>query len=130
MAMINCSECGANISDKAKTCIHCGCPIEDTRTDGNVVIKLPRYDTVFISNAFITDEYGKELWRAKMGQVATIYLPKQMKIIVNCGSKALSEPMEVEIDPKGNPRFEMIIEPGFHWKAHYILNRVDMIDSD
>lgn len=28
MALIKCSECGKDISDKATTCIHCGCPIE------------------------------------------------------------------------------------------------------
>ena len=28
MALIKCSECGKEISDKAKACIHCGCPIE------------------------------------------------------------------------------------------------------
>ena len=28
MALIKCNECGKEISDKAKSCIHCGCPIE------------------------------------------------------------------------------------------------------
>ena len=28
MALIKCSECGKEISDKSKTCIHCGCPVE------------------------------------------------------------------------------------------------------
>lgn len=28
MALIKCAECGKEISDKAKACIHCGCPIE------------------------------------------------------------------------------------------------------
>lgn len=28
MALIKCAECGKNISDKAKTCIHCGNPIK------------------------------------------------------------------------------------------------------
>lgn len=27
MALIKCSECGKEISDKAKVCIHCGCPV-------------------------------------------------------------------------------------------------------
>lgn len=31
MALIECSECGARISDKAKTCPHCGNPIEAIR---------------------------------------------------------------------------------------------------
>lgn len=28
MALINCSECGKEISDKASTCPNCGCPVE------------------------------------------------------------------------------------------------------
>ena len=28
MALIKCSECGKEFSDKANACIHCGCPIE------------------------------------------------------------------------------------------------------
>lgn len=31
MALINCPECGARISDKATSCPHCGCPMEDLR---------------------------------------------------------------------------------------------------
>lgn len=31
MAMINCPECGKEISDKAKACIHCGCPINEEK---------------------------------------------------------------------------------------------------
>ena len=27
MALINCPDCGKEISDKAASCIHCGCPI-------------------------------------------------------------------------------------------------------
>ncbi|WP_223592377.1 hypothetical protein [Neobacillus bataviensis] len=28
MALINCSECGSQISDKADVCVKCGCPVE------------------------------------------------------------------------------------------------------
>ncbi len=28
MALIKCEECGKEVSDKAKVCVHCGCPIE------------------------------------------------------------------------------------------------------
>ena len=32
MALIKCSECGREISDKATACIHCGCPISASKT--------------------------------------------------------------------------------------------------
>ena len=28
MALVKCSECGKQVSDQAKVCVHCGCPIE------------------------------------------------------------------------------------------------------
>ncbi len=31
MALIKCPECGKELSDKANTCIHCGCPIEQKK---------------------------------------------------------------------------------------------------
>jgi len=31
MALIKCSECGREISDKAAACIHCGCPISESK---------------------------------------------------------------------------------------------------
>jgi len=44
MALIKCNECGKEISDKAKACIHCGCPnkktiemvIKNTNTNTNI----------------------------------------------------------------------------------------------
>ncbi|GHT51473.1 hypothetical protein AGMMS49982_09000 [Bacteroidia bacterium] len=36
MALINCPECGKQVSDKARKCPQCGCPIRDTVDDGQV----------------------------------------------------------------------------------------------
>lgn len=41
MALIKCPECGKEISDKAKVCINCGCPLEEVSTTGIVRIKMP-----------------------------------------------------------------------------------------
>lgn len=35
MALIECSECGAQVSDKAKVCVKCGCPL---RTESKVLV--------------------------------------------------------------------------------------------
>ena len=37
MALIKCSECGKEISDKATNCVHCGCPIPLSPTNSNAV---------------------------------------------------------------------------------------------
>lgn len=36
MSMIRCSECGKEISDKAKVCVHCGNPLKNEGQDNNV----------------------------------------------------------------------------------------------
>ena len=33
MALINCPECGKEISDKAKQCVYCGYPINESTND-------------------------------------------------------------------------------------------------
>ena len=40
MALIKCSECGREISDKAAACIHCGCPISAAKPAQNGNINL------------------------------------------------------------------------------------------
>lgn len=39
MALINCSECGKEISDKATHCVYCGCPVEniESTTTSNII---------------------------------------------------------------------------------------------
>ena len=37
MALIKCPECGNNISDKAKACIHCGYPMEALTQENDLV---------------------------------------------------------------------------------------------
>lgn len=39
MALIKCPECGKEISDKAPTCINCGCPIEKDNVNHAVLFK-------------------------------------------------------------------------------------------
>ena len=127
MAIIKCIDCGKDISDKAKICIHCGCPIEEEKTNGLVRIKMPQPEAFFTA-AEITDINGNVLWSGKLGQVAEFYLDEKTTVIINCGS--LTKPFEAEIDPKGNPKFAVVLQGGIHWKSHYMLNRVDFIDSE
>lgn len=54
MALITCSECGKQISDRASVCIHCGCPIEDTNKD-NKLYKI-------ILKEFIDQKKKSDAW--------------------------------------------------------------------
>ena len=55
MALINCVECGHQISDKAKTCTNCGCPVEVTLNALKVLNEVEKSEII---NKF--DILGKE----------------------------------------------------------------------
>lgn len=41
MALIKCPECGREISDKSKICIHCGYPLENEKDKKELCVKCP-----------------------------------------------------------------------------------------
>ena len=58
MALIKCSECGKNVSDKAKVCIHCGAPIEEVKKNNttkvdkdNKIKKIDDTENEIVNNA-------------------------------------------------------------------------------
>ena len=53
MALIKCSECGKEISDKATNCVHCGCPIPSSPTNNDVGNKKPSRGTVSSEEAIV-----------------------------------------------------------------------------
>lgn len=46
MSLILCEECGREISDKAKSCPHCGAPIEIAEKQGEIEKNLPKEETI------------------------------------------------------------------------------------
>lgn len=59
MALINCPECGKEVSDKARICINCGYPIEELvnkETDGVVIGDITTINGVEINLRAIFDE--------------------------------------------------------------------------
>lgn len=77
MALIKCPECGKEVSDKAKMCINCGCPLEEMSSTGIVRIKMPNnivegFVGLFSSRrAEVTDSFGKSLWVGQHGDNAS-----------------------------------------------------------
>lgn len=45
MALIECSECGAKISDKSDKCVKCGCPVEKRQSSESVIVSVPVFCT-------------------------------------------------------------------------------------
>lgn len=78
MALIKCPECGKEISDKAKVCINCGCPLEEVSTTGIVRIKMPNNIVeglvgLFSSRrAVVQDKPARYCGKANMGKMPVL----------------------------------------------------------
>ena len=63
MALITCPECGKEISNKSKQCIHCGYPLEDnnysTTLYSMVLSKLNNKANPFVIKLFLEEIYKK-----------------------------------------------------------------------
>lgn len=66
MALIKCTECGYELSDKAKTCQHCGCPIDNMFIDN---ISNQKLKNLLINNKFVNKKY-----RNKQDFISTNFL--------------------------------------------------------
>lgn len=67
MALIKCPECGNQISDKSKTCIHCGYPldnIESTELYNMVLINADTKANYFIAKSTLVELYGVDKTQA------------------------------------------------------------------
>ena len=132
MALIKCPECGKEISDKAKACPNCGCPLEDVITYGVVRIKMPNNVVdglvgLFSSrNATVTDKRGNVLWEGKHGENASFTIDGATEIVINLGGWA--NPVEGVVYPK--KKYSLIQDMGVHMLATYRITEVDVIDSD
>ncbi len=132
MALIKCSECGKEVSDKASACPNCGYPIAEMSTSGLVKIKLPRTEQISggwvgllsSKNAYISSN-GKVIWRGQHGQTASFTINKPLNITINLGS--WGNPVNGIVYPR--KKYELIQDYGFHMKATFKLSEVDVIDS-
>lgn len=62
MALIKCPECGKEISDKAASCPHCGCPVGKTEHTNHL------FDNIESTKNVMTDEKGMVITAAKPKQ--------------------------------------------------------------
>ncbi len=84
MALINCLECNKEISDKAKTCPNCGCPIQ---IDNQVKVEFPRGNQLVNMSCTVYDEDNNILAKCKEGEVANFELYEETLIYVRMSSQ-------------------------------------------
>lgn len=78
MALINCPECGKEVSDKSEKCIHCGYPINRAKIE-KYVIDGKEYDLTFVLKDYLT----KKDKIKKVQTISNCSLKNAMNIIHN-----------------------------------------------
>lgn len=126
MALIKCPDCGKDVSDKAKVCISCGCPLAEINPAGSVSILIS--GTAIVKMYVINLKTGEELWCGRCGEVAKFDVTEETEISV-VGSLERRKPERgAKAVVKGNKRYEYkTISNGF--TVSYAINEVDVIDS-
>lgn len=129
MALINCPECGSEVSDKAKACPRCGYAIADNRPDGCIKIKIT--DIYGYPQKVLITSGEKVLWEGHAGQTADFYLEKATNVHIKYHLGITGYPMECDehIDPIKGKRYQIKTSPGF-FKPKIHLTQVDFVDSD
>ena len=86
MALINCPECGKEISDKAKDCIHCGYPLDSVKSESiSVLTKNTDEDsdkTVHINTC--TENVSKTTTSETKGSNSKDFFNRYKKPIIAC----------------------------------------------
>ena len=73
MALIKCPECGKEVSDKAQTCINCGCPIAEQNTSNEKITNEPNIVTM-VEDA--EQKANKKLFISMiLNAIATVIIP-------------------------------------------------------
>ena len=130
MALISCAECGKNISSKAKSCPHCGCPI--VSAIGQVAIKIPRLGSPFFSRKvqIIECDTNRILWTGFQGEIARFEIDKRTSIAIKFGGNAtMSGVKDIKGEICANKKYTCVQDLGIHLFATYRLTEVDIIDS-
>lgn len=132
MSLIKCTECNKEISDKATTCPHCGCPLSEINPVGIVKIKMPRTQQIsggwiglLSSKEIFIFSNGRTIWRGKHGETATFIINDVTPITIYLGT--WGNPISGFVSPR--KKYELVQDYGFHWKATFRLSEIDVIDS-
>lgn len=132
MALIRCPECGKEISDKAKTCINCGCPLSEVVAFGDVRIKMPNNIVEGLVGLFssrraaVVNNRGQILWEGKHGENARFTIDSPTEITIQLGGWA----NEVKGTVYPRRKYSLVQDMGVHMLATFRLTEVDVIDSD
>jgi len=125
MALIVCPECGQSVSDKAKSCIHCGFPLE--KENFIAKIRFPSSgkglfkQTIKISNADNDELLAEGTWN----EIVEIKIDKPMKLRIQ---KWGGWDKTFDVKPINNAKYQLLMHnEGLH--NVFELHLVDVFDS-
>lgn len=126
MAMIKCSECGQMVSDRAKTCIHCGNPLG--KPDYTLKIKTPTLPDCLRKVPFIfyNDDTGEELVTVYQNQIATFNFDKPTRIKCIRDVFLSRKPFYLDYTPHENARYQIVDDMAVGQR----FVEVDVFDTD
>lgn len=134
MAMIKCPECGKDVSDLAKSCPNCGCPIEALSPSGEVRIKFSplRAPDGFNGNQKVSlMSNGKVLWEGRSGEVAELHFDGPTSVTVKYHMSLMHYGGECSgtIDPVKSKKYNVSARQGI-MSTKIVLQPVDFFDAD
>ena len=134
MALVKCPECGKEISNLAKSCPNCGCPIESISPSGEVRIKLSpvKAATGFNGQQKATIFCGsKVLWEGYTGEVAELFFDKATNVTVKYHLSLMHYGGECSgiVDPVKSKKYNVSSRQGI-MSTKLVLQPVDIFDAD
>lgn len=125
MALIKCTECGKEISDKSKSCMNCGAPVITASNSGFVKIKC-NYINGSIMKAKITDaKTGVVLASIAQNGVVDFKIAQDTEVNI---SFALLQSTKGVLKFEGSHCYEVSVTSGF-FARKLVFNEVNHIDS-
>ena len=135
MAIIQCPECGKEVSNMAKNCPNCGCPIKTEPTNNIVRIRMSmiKGTVIFGAKQKVDITVGsKIIWQGHSGEIAELTIDRPTEIIVKYHTNAayLGGKCSGIVDPKKYKKYSVIPHQGGLFKTNLTFQAVDVFDSD
>lgn len=134
MALIQCPECGKEISDRAGNCPNCGYPIEALSPEGIVKIKVSALQSSsgLNGNQKVTILSGDNiLWEGKSGEVAEMFLDGERSVTIKYHTSFMHYGGECfgTLDPAKSKKYNVSARQGV-FATKLVLQPVDYFDAD
>ena len=135
MAMINCPECGKNVSSMAKSCPNCGYQIKVEGKSNVVIIRMSMIKGTVVFGAKQKVDItigGNVVWTGRSGDIAelTIDKPTEIKVVYHTNMAYFGGKCTGVVDPKKYRKYSVTPHQGALFKTNLTFQPVDVFDAD